>query len=427
MNRTRARQHGAALLLLLFIVVLGTLSLLLGATGRQDADVRRRQQSMAALQQARQALIDWSVAQAGNAGVGNCAGGGTGQACNPFELPCPDRNAPNLLAAGSSSLPCNGGAATRSGRLPWRTLDLPPLVDGYGESLWLVVDAAYAKRNGANEARKVNHDALATLEVFDASGQCLTPPGQRAVAVVFAPGPPLAGQSRPANSAADYLDAAGGRDNAVATGPFHVPPAGSGQANDQLLIITAADLERAVQQRLGREVAGILAAHWQRHGRYPAPADWTQPVCRDANPVSFCDPGPVTRCRGILPRRYPGDTPEYPGAGWFVQNVWHRTVYLAVGAGNDAACSDPQVAGVSGAFDALFLLPGPPQGSQTRLAGTALRSDLTLAELFEDPENQDGWDAASPGRDQYVLPAAGSNDRLYLCRLGECREARHWP
>lgn len=95
-------------------------------------------------------------------------------------LPCPNTGAPEGVAAAS----CPG---TVRGRLPWRTLGLPPLRDAAGECLWYERSATGAR--------------------------------------VIAPGAALAGQTRASAAgaavcgghynAADYLEAAGGNDTAL--------------------------------------------------------------------------------------------------------------------------------------------------------------------------------------------------------------------
>lgn len=434
MKLARRRSRGATLLLLLLLLGVAATALLVAAINRIDPDEVKRRRSAEALQYARQAVINWSVSQVGTSGTGTCSGGGSGTACNPSEMPCPDRYALNNTALGSSSLPCNGAnAATRLGRVPWRTLGIAPTVDGYGQPLWMAVDLAYAKRNTANAAAKVNQDGLASLQVFAGDGvTSLTPPGSRAIAVLFAPGPARAGQNRPTNTASNYLDSASGRNNSTPGGPFIAPAfnpaqAANEQPNDQLVIITAADVFREVNMRLGKEVSALLANYWLANGnKYPQPASLAVAACRNSTSTAACDPQPAGFCRGILPRRYPATTPLQPGSVWYVQNVWHRGIYYAVGAVNGGTCQDPVVAGVSGTFDALFILPGPPMNSQVRLSGNTVRTGYALSDYLEDAANQDGWSGAGPGVDAYVLPGPASNDVMYLCRTGECREAHAW-
>lgn len=434
MKRRPQRSRGATLLLLLLLLGVAAAALIIAAVRHINPDEIKRQRSAEALQIARQAVISWSVSQMGTAGSGNCSGGGGGTACNPGEMPCPDRYALTDLALGSSSLPCNGATATtRIGRLPWRTLGIAPALDGYGQPLWLAVDLAYAKRNTANASAKVNNDVLASLQIVASDGVTVqTQPGNRALAVIFAPGPAQGGQARPSNTVADYLDRAAGLDNSAPGGPFIVPAynpavAANEQANDQLVFITAADLFREINLRLGAEVTTLLADYWQANGSlYPQPASLADSICRNSTSNAACNPQPAGFCRGIVPRRYPGTTPVQPGSLWYVQNVWHRGIYYAVGAVNGGGCQDPVVAGVSGSFDAIFILPGPPLGGQVRLAGTDVKPGYALSDYLEDAANQDGWTDSGAAADAYVLPGPGSNDVMYLCRMGECREAHAW-
>ncbi|GAB4484094.1 MAG: hypothetical protein OHK0044_33570 [Burkholderiaceae bacterium] len=165
----RARQRGAAglLMMLLVVLTLGTVLVgsALGVAGRH-VDTTPRALALAA-----QTLAGYARAQRCQLGTGAVVD----------HLPCPNVGAPEGIAAPV----CPG---TVRGRLPWRTLGLPPLRDAAGECLW------YER----------------------------SPLGAR----VIAPGTALAGQSRAASgaapmcggdyNAADYLEAIGGNDTALA-------------------------------------------------------------------------------------------------------------------------------------------------------------------------------------------------------------------
>src|SRR5690606_6213371 len=81
------------------------------------------------------------------------------------------------------------------GRLPWRTLGLPELRDGWGECLWYAV-AGSIKHNP--KPLSLNWDSPGQFEPQGANREPLrlqTDDG-RAVAVLFAPGPARRGQAR---------------------------------------------------------------------------------------------------------------------------------------------------------------------------------------------------------------------------------------
>jgi hypothetical protein len=114
----------------------------------------------------------------------------------------------------------------------------------------------------------LNWDTPGTFDIEQADANSATPvylagpdPADRAVAVIFAPGAPLAGKSPTPHPnapqcqgsyvASDYLDSADGIDNAVAPGSsasFVVTEQSAG-FNDQLVYITARDIFEEVERR----------------------------------------------------------------------------------------------------------------------------------------------------------------------------------
>lgn len=156
-------QRGAAALLLLLVLLATVVSLFAAGQPPSGATVRDGQ-SQRALAEAAQVLAGYARARRCELGAGTV----------PSHLPCPDAG----VVEGQAAPSCPG---VSRGRLPWRTLGIAPLRDGYGECLWY--------ERGPTGAR------------------------------VIAPGPALAGQSRAASGAApvcgghyaqaDYLEAAG--------------------------------------------------------------------------------------------------------------------------------------------------------------------------------------------------------------------------
>ena len=125
-------------------------------------------------------------------------------ASGPGYLPCPDLDDDGWAEATCGSHRGPPGQAQRLGRLPWKTLGLPDLRDGYGERLWYAVSSKHkGLLNCGPNAACVDMGpdaALGTLTVRDATGtSCTTGAStiaQRAsaggaAAVVIAPGPPL--------------------------------------------------------------------------------------------------------------------------------------------------------------------------------------------------------------------------------------------
>jgi type II secretory pathway pseudopilin PulG len=188
-----ARQLGTALLLFT-LVLLGAIGVVLalelaGAAGGAQRD----RLSDAALAQAREALIAYAADHPINAAVG------------PGYLPCPDLDNDGWAEATCGSLDGASGQEQRLGRLPWKTLGIEDLRDGYGERLWYAVSSKYKGLLNCGASRAcvdMSPDAaLGTITVRDPSGTIIHDGtiGEAyraveggAVAVVIAPGPRLA-------------------------------------------------------------------------------------------------------------------------------------------------------------------------------------------------------------------------------------------
>jgi hypothetical protein len=108
-------QRGAVVLLLLLIIAVSTAAyFLMKNLNNNTVNIERDKITNAALVQARDALIGRAVSDSNR----------------PGELPCPDVDNNGMSASSTScTIPIVG-------RLPWKTLDLPDLRDGYGERLW---------------------------------------------------------------------------------------------------------------------------------------------------------------------------------------------------------------------------------------------------------------------------------------------------
>lgn len=178
----KRNQRGTILIAALLILIMGGTAMML-ASGDLAAHARLRTQmrSANALAQAREALLGYAISYAEQH---------PGQAYG--YLPCPDS-----ANTGSASI---GACAARDfaalGRFPYRTLGLSDLRDGTGDCLWYAV-AGSVKNNP--KARVLNWDSLGQFDVSDNAGRDLLDPSdraRRAAAIVFAPGPALATQTR---------------------------------------------------------------------------------------------------------------------------------------------------------------------------------------------------------------------------------------
>lgn len=383
---SKAEQRGAALMVMLVIMVLGITAVLVGTLSATALETARQETTAAALAQAKDALIGRAVANSNM----------------PGSLPCPDTN-----DDGSAELLSGNDCPSYIGRLPWRTLGLPDLRDGSSERLWYALSASF---RDDDSARPLNSNTKGTLLLYSADGVTQqTEAGYNAVAVIFSPGSVLGSQARNTtaerNSASNYLDISNSRNNASASGPF-IAGAKSETFNDRLLFITTRDLMPLVEQRVAGEVKRALANYYAAYNYFPwadsvsAASDYDSNdglnrgwLPNGASPVDWSDPFAPSSIR----------PPQ-----WFFDNEWYKLIYYSVAknySANPWSCSSCpstlSVDGVSG-VRALFFMPGTP-------IGTLTRSPTNLSHYLEDSENYDDND------DNYVTPAsqAGDRDRIY--------------
>lgn len=277
------QQHGAALMLMLLIMVLGVAAILASPFNSASIKTEQNKNTALALAQAREALLGFAVIYA-ETHSGQVAG----------YLPCPDIDSSN--GEGSSKLSCGNKNVSTLGRLPWRTLDLPPLRDGNNECLWYAVSGTY-KDNP--KTGLMNWDNNGLLSVSDSSGNNVSD----VVAVIFAPGPAIANQNRSPSgntpscggnyAASNYLDSDGSHNNAAVSGTanavssFYSGP--SDQINDQFIYITRRDIFNALARRadfaptlstMTQKVAECIAYFSTRNANYPADKSlpWPAPL-----------------------------------------------------------------------------------------------------------------------------------------------------
>ena len=253
------RQRGAALLIMLLLLVLGGAVLFSRNISGQLASASLATRNAAALADAKEALLGYIV---------------TRDATHPGKygfLPCPDIDATGSTAEGEAH-ETNCGARYRSmlGRFPWRTVGIDPGRSKGSECLWYAVSGSW-KAAGANEPQLLNTDSSGQFRVLAADGSTLiagSTAGERPVAVIIAPGPPIAGQTRA--TAASGVEQCGGSfvanrylDNHAATGinnsnvsnvadaidDFISGDPGSTVVNDQMIFITRSEIEERLMRR----------------------------------------------------------------------------------------------------------------------------------------------------------------------------------
>jgi type II secretory pathway pseudopilin PulG len=172
--------QGAALMLMLTILVIGTAALLVSSLSHSAAQIELDQKTAVALALAKEALIGDAVSQTPitSAGYLRLPDQGFVIGLTPYE--------------GSSAPNFSGNSKDYSviGKLPWRTLGLKPLRDGMGECPWYIVSGRF-KNTPTTDA--FNWDTLGQINLVDGNGNII---GSNLAALVVAPGQALDGQNR---------------------------------------------------------------------------------------------------------------------------------------------------------------------------------------------------------------------------------------
>jgi hypothetical protein len=251
----------------------------------------------------------------------------------PGSLPCPDVDNDGL----SDQVGNNAAAACTHfiGRLPWQTLGLPDLRDAAGERLWYAVSENFQDIS----ANRINASTVGQLIVRE--GEQTT---TGVVAIVTAPGRSLGSQRRDTaqvNSMANYLE---GYSADTLTATLHAPDTAH---NDQLAVVTPADIFSLVERRVAKEVQNSLQNYYLAVAN-PTPHSMPYPaqteVINDGNysyPASVVAPpfsGPVLS--GYLP----SNDPTLVLPAWFSANRWYRVFNYRV----DSNCVPSAVTAATG-------------------------------------------------------------------------------
>jgi type II secretory pathway pseudopilin PulG len=413
-----AGQRGAALLVILAILGIAVGALLFGLYKSSSVSTQRQEITSQALAQAKDALLGYAM-----------GGEDGGTPTRPGSFPCPDTN-----NDGSAEPSCSDGAI---GRLPWKTLKIPELFDGSGAPLWYALSGSFR-----STASIINSDSKGTLQVRAADGATLvTPLGSEAVAILFAPGPPLAGQSRATAAeqitASNYLDAVGAISNAtgaplpsncsvtnqgtatLTSCPTFIAGDTSSSFNDQLLVVTGKDFMPAIEKRAAKVMESALSAYFATCGFYPRPADFANTDCLPGGNTNNCLPS-ATQLQGRFPYyAKPNLTSSIDWVGlpnWFLANRWDRVAYYAVGTGfvaNAASQACPAnclTVDTDSSVQRLFFMPGVPAGNANG------RPSTVLTEYLENAENTN-LDTV------FATPTGNANDLLFqLPRPGKAAD-----
>ena len=253
-------QRGSVLWIFLSVLALGSSYFLVTQMNQFQSAYLRSGSDVAVLRQAIDGLIGYAITQARN-----------GE--RPGSLPCPDTNGDGIAEPSCAN-------ANLVGRLPWKTLSLPELRDNSGALLWYALSSNF--RNTSSSV--INSDTVGQLSITDAATGAVNE--SDVIAVVFAPGAPVEGQTRRNTKLlSDYLEGASGstvfsrsqQSTAFTAGQcFRGTPIA---CNDQLLTLNQADLfdaiEPVVADRLNRAIPNELGKYFKAWNRYPNPVPFS--------------------------------------------------------------------------------------------------------------------------------------------------------
>ena len=258
----KKKQDGLVLLVLVIVIFLAISTYYFSSVSVVEIKVDKVEKTRAVLKRAKQALLDYAVANWRRAGDDGNIG----------RLPCPDYDSSG--ANGEQNGACGNAYANAIGYLPWRTLGLERTKDSSGSCLLYAVSPAY--KNSPESA--LSPDSFGQFRLVDNLGATLQGvlPEDRPVAIVVAPGSTLPGQVRVSNAGtfcgsyygddiavliAAYLDNNGVTDNAaidpatdnvieniVASYPGSED--GNNPLNDQVITITHREFWLALQDSI---------------------------------------------------------------------------------------------------------------------------------------------------------------------------------
>ena len=214
------RQRGIALILLITVLVIGVAWFTVGALGNAAPTTAERETRTGdALRIAKKALLAYVAQYAARS-----------SSIEPGQMPCPEfLSSIGTSSQGQAGTSCSNASPT-VGRLPWETLGVDEIRDGYGEPIWYVLSPGF-------RSAPIN---------FETPGQ-LTYNGNpnAAVALLIAPGPAL-------NTLSDPV----------------TPPAGCSKVNQQIATRNTASLNPSNFLECGNDSGSANYA-------VPGPSEWT--------------------------------------------------------------------------------------------------------------------------------------------------------
>lgn len=227
------RQRGMAMLAVVILIVVALAGLLIHDALRDNPRMASQTRAAPQLAEAREALIGHAKAEWCRLQTGTVAD----------HLPCPDTG----TSEGQAAATCAG---TVRGRLPWRTLGLPPVRDAAGECLWYERGPGGARviAPGAAQGAQVrdaaagapvcggNYDPAQYVEggndiVLAIAAADLAPPSGCAPPAPPPPPPPPSSNPSCVSAANTLLSKVSGNSNLCRQGGNRVAPECTGAAN----------------------------------------------------------------------------------------------------------------------------------------------------------------------------------------------------
>lgn len=175
MKGSHNQQQGLAMLILVLMIALAFTAFLLSFLNPTTIRIERDKQTIRALAEAKDALIGFTM-------LANVA--------DPAYLPNPDLKLTVAIPEGSQSGMAGGVDISLLGKLPWRSLGVAALKDGWGECLWYAVSGRFKT---SPPTGTLNWDTLGQIDVIRQDGSLLA---TNVAALIIAPSYILSGQDR---------------------------------------------------------------------------------------------------------------------------------------------------------------------------------------------------------------------------------------
>lgn len=384
--RQRLAQRGQVLLVVLALLGIGFGAALYAFISPANSTIQRDKTTVAALAQAKEALIGRAAADFNR----------------PGSLPCPDTDNDGTAEI-FTGFPANN-CPSYIGRLPWRTLGLPDLRDSHGERLWYALSPLFRDYSGAGP---LNSNSEGQIDIIG------TAPASKVIAIVFAPGLVTGAQVRGTaanqNNVANYLE--GGNETGITTNTF-VTGQATNSFNDKLLPVTSDNLFPTVEMRVAREARSVLLAFYSANSFFPFANAYSDGSHQCTN----------NQLSGRIPRYFADQCKQVSAQtdwfgvawpGWFFGNNWHHVMFYAVA----SKCAKPTSPACTASGGLLTVSTMPPPNSNIRTLliapGRALASQArpcaVITDCLEDAENTNGDST-------YVQSVVSStvNDRMVI-------------